>query len=289
MADEYDDLIDGIYFDDGGQEVIFYEDPYNHDNRMIHSISFTPYLDASGLALIDTWYNTFRLWHLVPKTRPVVNPPKARTEYSIVKSANGVLDFSESLNGVHFDNRTGTWEFAVDHELNTEMSWNEIYDDILLKIHGKRVRLVLQDDPGFYYTGRVSINEWKSDKYWSEIAIDYDLDPYKRSVNTSGDFDWLFDVAAEERNKQLVYARFMVDKVKYRDFFYTGSKDIKPVIACSEKGMIVQTHYNSKNIRLTLVKEPTTYDGIYLKPGHNYFTFYGDGVVSVYYNLGASL
>lgn len=295
MADDfdfYDGVTEDIEFDfyDGGAEVIFYEDPYNHDNRMIHSISFCTFLGHFDNNILDLWKNTFREWHLVPKTRPVINPPKARTEYSVIQNTDGVIDFSESLNGVHYDNRTGSWEFAVDHELNTTMSWDEIYEDILRQLHGRKVRVCLQDDPGFYYEGRVFVNEWKSDKYWSEIVLDYDLDPYKYAVHTSGDYDWLFDDAVLHKNKQLVYSRFYVDTVKYRDFYYTGSESVIPAIELrSDTKMVVQTHYNRNNQRVTLKQGKTEYPAIKLTSGHNYLTFYGTGVVSLYYNLGASL
>ncbi len=282
---EYD-LLDDVDFESGGAKVIFYEDPYNKDNRMIHSISFSTNLDNNDINVVDSWQNTFRDWHLVPKSRPVVNPPRVRTEYSEIQNVDGVLDFSEALDGnVHFDNRTGSWTFAVDHELNTSMTWNQVYDSLLLGFHGRVVRACLQDDPEYYYQGRIFVNEWKSDKYWSEIVLDYEFEPYKYTINTSGDYDWLFDDAITNKKKQLIYATFAVDTVKYRDFYYIGKEKIKPVIQAHNEGITVE----SGDTKVSLSTTAQRYGSIKLKTGHNYFAFYGNGTVSVYYNLGASL
>lgn len=286
-----DDFIDDSWFDVGEEaELVFYEDPYNHDNRMVHSMSFSTSLDNNAINLINNWMNTFKEWHLVPKTRPVVNPPKPITEYSTIKNVDGIIDFSESLDGnIHFERRTGTWEFAIDHELHPERSWNDIYDDMLQRLHGRTVRVTLQDDPTFYYQGRVWLNAFKSDKYWSEIAIDYELEPYKYSINTSGDYEWLFDEAIEERKKRLVFARFVVDGVKYRDFYSTSKTKVRPVIACTTLGITLETHYEESNFTVSLTRSSKTYKDVRFNYGHNYFTFRGNGIVSVYYNMGASL
>ena len=286
MADRIDDY--DFYSPD--KEVIFYEDPYNSDNKMIHSISFSTNLDNDAVDVFESWKNTFREWHLVPKTRPVVNPPETRTEYSTIQNVDGILDFSESLDGtIHYGMRKGSWAFAVDHELNAPILWNKIYDDIMREIHGRKVRVCLQDDAGFYYQGRVFVNEWKSDKYWSEIVLDYELEPYKYTINTSGDYDWMLNDAIAHRKKQLIYANFTVEGVKYRDFYYTGKEKIKPVFETDTEGIMVQTHYSKNNVELELSTKAQRYGSLKLSNGHNYFTFYGHGTVSVYYNLGASL
>lgn len=60
-----------------------------------------------------------------------------------------------------------------------QTSWATLYSEIMTFLHGKSGKLVLEDDPGYYYEGRFKVNPWKSEESWSTIAIDYKLSPYK--------------------------------------------------------------------------------------------------------------
>ena len=65
--------------------------------------------------------------------------------------------------------------------------WGVLYSEIMAYLHGKRMRAVLEDDPGYYYEGRFAVNEWKSEANWSSIVIDYEVEPYKKSLTTEGE------------------------------------------------------------------------------------------------------
>lgn len=134
--------------------------------------------------------NTYDDWHLVPSSRPVFAPPPVKTTYLDLPGANGKLDLTDALNGhPMFENRTGSIEFIV---LNDYGEWQNRYSEISNYLHGKKMKAVLEDDPGWYYEGRFSVNEWASEKDWSRITIDYDLYPYKKEVVDSLE-DWKWD------------------------------------------------------------------------------------------------
>ena len=65
---------------------------------------------------------------------------------------------------------------------NNFKPWNELYSEILNYLHGQKLKAVLEDDPDYFYEGRFAVNEWKSDKNYSVIVIEYELYPYKKSV-----------------------------------------------------------------------------------------------------------
>lgn len=127
--------------------------------------------------------NTWTDWHLVPTSRPVINPPQLKKKTIDIPGWNGSLDLSESLTGYPvFENRTGSIEFYV---MNGFAQWYEIYAEVMNYLHGKKMQMILSEDPDFYYEGRFTVNNWKSDKGRSRIAIDYDVAPYKMSTTTS--------------------------------------------------------------------------------------------------------
>lgn len=134
--------------------------------------------------------NTWDDWHLIPQTRPVFLPPDAKTSYVEVPGADGKIDLTESLTGsILYKNRQGTIQFYVD---NGHEEWDVLYSKIMNYLHGQKMNAILEDDPSFYYEGRFSVNTWKSEKHRSEIAIDYDVAPYKIDIQSSKE-DWLWD------------------------------------------------------------------------------------------------
>lgn len=135
--------------------------------------------------------NTWDDWHLVPTSRPLVSPPGLKTHFVDLPGGDGVLDLTEALTGKPvYGNRTGTWEFIV---MNDYASWELLYSDIMDYLHGKAHTAILDDDPGYYYEGRFSVEEWTSGKDWSTIKIQYSVYPYKMSVEGSSGDNWLWN------------------------------------------------------------------------------------------------
>ena len=157
--------------------------------------------------------NTWDDWHLIPASRPLFNPPTPKTNYIDIPGANGSIDASEILAGHYvwdsvkntpvregfpvYENMKGSNVFYV---MNGYGSWHNKYSEIMGYLHGRRVKAVLEDDPAYYYQGRMSINQWKSEKDWSKIVLDYDFYPYKFEAVAPGDHDenneyyqWLWD------------------------------------------------------------------------------------------------
>lgn len=122
--------------------------------------------------------NTYSDWHLVPKTRPVIEQPELKTVVVDIPGGQGVLDLSESLtNYPLYKNRTGTLEFNV---LNDFVNWKNLYQTISNYLHGIKLPLTLEDDPLWWYYGRYKVHwDSPSDGTWSSIKIDYDLEPFK--------------------------------------------------------------------------------------------------------------
>ena len=147
-------------------------------------------------------YNTWDDWHLVPASRPVFSTPAVKTRTVDIPGANGILDFTSTLTGYPvFQNRTGSFEFIV---MNGYGSWEERYSEIMTAIHGLQFKACLEDDPYYYYEGRFAINEWRSEKDWSRLVIDYDVGPYKRRINSTGSMTALYNPF----NKQIIASSF---------------------------------------------------------------------------------
>lgn len=219
--------------------------------------------------------NTWEDWHLIPKSRPLVNPPAVKTNVVEIPGGDGALDLSTALAGRPvYKNRTGSWEFYVE---NGFRDWAELYSEIMGYLHGQKMKAVLEDDPGYYYEGRFSVNAWKSESNWSLITIDYDVSPYKRETD-SLDENWLWDPFNFETDIIRTYKNLPVDQTLTITILGSTMPSV-PTITASSTGMTVtfseRTYYLSKGINVI--------ESIVIANGENVLTFTGSGTVSVEY------
>ena len=133
-------------------------------SKWVHSVNFDS---------INTWDD----WHLVPMSRPVINPPTKKTVFVDIPGADGRLDLSEVVSGGPvYNNRTGSIEFMVQ---NGFKPWSEMFSTVMNALHGKYMNVSLDDDPEWHYRGLISVSKWTTGDHYSTITIDYDLEPYK--------------------------------------------------------------------------------------------------------------
>ncbi len=124
--------------------------------------------------------NTWTDWHLIPTSRPLFAPPPLRGVTVDLPGVDGLIDISLMLNPTPmFANRIGSNEFVV---MQGFSSWNILLSEIANHLHGKSMRAVLEDDPLYFYSGSFALSEWRSNKSFSTIVIDYTVDPYKKLI-----------------------------------------------------------------------------------------------------------
>lgn len=231
--------------------------------------------------------NTWADWYLIPSSRPVFNPPEPKTKYVDIPGANGILDLSTVLTGdIMYNNREGSLEFIVDNGQLSEYkaeNWATVYSTILNYLHGKVFKAVLEDDPGFYYQGRFSVNQWASEEHNSKITIDYSVAPYKYEAASSLE-DWKWDEFNFEYGVIREYKDLRVDD-KLEFMIYGQRMSVTPsFIVKSDDGTGLKVSFNG-----------TTYDlkdgtsrvvNIKTVEGENTLTFTGNGTVSIDYRGG---
>ncbi len=105
-----------------------------------------------------------------------IGVPKPKTELLEVPGADEPIDFTEFFGDVKFDNRKLEFEFTT---LVPQSEFMTLFSRIQNTLNGKRMQIVLDEDPNFYYSGRVSVKEWLADQSIGKITIECDCDPYK--------------------------------------------------------------------------------------------------------------
>lgn len=225
--------------------------------------------------------HSYRDWGLLLKSRPVISPPSPKTVYVDIPGSDGVIDLTESLTGdVKFDNRTIKCEFVV---LDARNRWSDIYSEIMDYLHGQRMKVRLDEDPTYYYEGRLQVNEWKSDKVTSTITIEGDVEPYKMEMFSSLE-DWEWDSFNFETGIIRDYKEIRVDESLTFTIEGRRKSVVPSFTVVSDDGSGLQVRFNG-----------TTYDlpdgtsrvlNVVIKNGTNTLYFTGNGTVSIDYRGG---
>jgi hypothetical protein len=227
-------------------------------------------------SIIVSGRDLYREWGLIPTSRPVINPPEVKTTYVDLPASDGGLDYTDIMLGrPPYGYRKGSWEFAVKSRRGGTGRWQETFSAVMNYLHGVQHTIVLEDDPDFYYTGRLNVNSWKSDKNHSTITIDYCLEPFRKSLKESDEEDWLWD---DLFTKTIRYGTFRVEGQKYRNLLYAGIRPTTPVFNCSAE---MTVDYNGSSYGL--VSGENVNSNLALHQGDNIMLFHGDGIVTVKY------
>ena len=131
--------------------------------------------------------HSFDEWGLI-LTEKELKSPDIKTYTVELEGSNGVLDFTDFFGAVKYENRKLTFKFIKPNI--TPEGFLSLFSLVQNALHGKKMQVILDDDPAYFYYGRVSINDWKSNKGIGEIVIEVDAEPYKykleRTSKTAG-------------------------------------------------------------------------------------------------------
>lgn len=124
-------------------------------------------------------YHSYDDFGLILSSKEIGSPePKIVTIE--VEGSDGVLDFTEFAGETKFKNRTLAFHFSRPQVIPVFMN---LLSEVHNALHGKKMQIILDEDPGFYYSGRITVNEFKADANIGLITIEADCDPWKYKVN----------------------------------------------------------------------------------------------------------
>ena len=120
--------------------------------------------------------------HLI-QAKVDVEPAKPKTNFIDISGADGSKDFSESPAGrVVFKTRKITWTF----KLYPGDDWATKRTQVSNAINGRQCKITIDDDPDYYYWGRVAVDKHASDSILHTITVVATCQPYKlRQVETT--------------------------------------------------------------------------------------------------------
>lgn len=92
-----------------------------------------------------------------------------------IPGADGDLDQTEFFGDVKYGNATHRFEFTA----NQQSDFPALYSRVKNALHGRKKRIILDDDPLYFYIGRCFIDKHTDDKGIATIDVECDCQPYK--------------------------------------------------------------------------------------------------------------
>ena len=207
--------------------------------------------------------HSYTKWKLMLMSRPVISPPVPKTRYVDVPGADGALDMSETQTGyMLYKNRKITFTFVM---MADRDEWPAIYSDIMDTLHGKKVDITLDNDPLYYYTGRVTVGEWDAvNVKTATLTMTADVLPFKTN-----------------KNYVSTYKNISVTNSKTIVVTGTGNPEVPSFVVTQTMNLI----YDGKSHVLT-TGSAKSYSDIIIRRGENRLTFSGTGTVTINYKGG---
>ena len=100
-----------------------------------------------------------------------------------IPGSNGKLDLSEWTGEVLYNNRTLVFYFDI---YDSPSNWWTLKRQITNYLHGKKLKIILDQDKDYYYFGRCKVADFSNETTVAHIIIECDCDPfiYKNEITT---------------------------------------------------------------------------------------------------------
>lgn len=144
---------------------------------------------STGITFDDR-IHTERDWGL--KLLSVYIPmPDPKTQLVDIPGGDGNIDLTELNGRPAYSDRSGI-ELDFDLMDRSYSEWFAKYSKFAAEVHGRKVKMVLDDDPNFYYMTRLNLDGEKENRAFSQVTLTGSAEPFKYDVSATNE-PWLWD------------------------------------------------------------------------------------------------
>lgn len=137
----------------------------------------------------DDRIHTERDWGL--KLLSVYIPmPTPKTQLVDIPGGDGSIDLTEINGRPSYNDRDGM-ELVFDLMDGDYKTWLVKYSQFAAQVHGRKVKMILDDEPDHYYMVRLNLDSEKENSVYSQITFSGTAEPFKYDLLSSGE-PWLW-------------------------------------------------------------------------------------------------
>ena len=105
--------------------------------------------------------------------------PGVKSKKLDIEGADSALDLTDFFGEPKYEDVTHKFQFSTIVPYDEFMT---LYSRIKNAIHGKKMRIILDDDPLFYWMGRCYVSGFTNEKNIGKIDVECDCEPYKYKI-----------------------------------------------------------------------------------------------------------
>ena len=132
-------------------------------------------------------------------SKVVIPPAAVKTNFVDIPGGDGSVDLTEALGEVRYKDRECSFTFTVFPSDDFEEKKREVSN----LLNGRRFKIILDKDSGYFWNGRCSVDGYASDKKINTIVVKATVSPYKLKVNLTK----IIVPAGNEVNRMLLNSR----------------------------------------------------------------------------------
>lgn len=118
--------------------------------------------------------------------------PAPKTQLVDIPGGDGSIDLTEINGRPSYSDREGL-EMVFDLKDGDYTTWFAKYSQFAAEMHGRKVKMVLDDEPEHYYMVRLNIDGKKTNPVYSEVTLSGSAEPFKYDLLSSGE-PWIWDI-----------------------------------------------------------------------------------------------
>lgn len=109
-----------------------------------------------------------------------IPPAIPKTSYIDIPGADGSIDLTEATGDVKFNDRECQFTFTMNPLGDlSEDAWESKKTEVSNILSGRKVKITLDKDSGYYYEGRCHVDNYASDQRVRQIVVKAKVAPYK--------------------------------------------------------------------------------------------------------------
>ena len=193
-----------------------------------------------------------------------ITPAEPKTDYVDIPGGDGSIDMTEAHGEVKFHDRTLKFTFTM--RPNDPLTWDGKQKQVSNALNGRRFdRITNDDDPGYYWTGRVTVDGYAANKKIRQIVVSVRVKPYKMRQDET-------------------IATFTLSETEKAVVLTNDRKSAIPTITNTDENAVIV--FGGKTITLEAVGTHRVLD-VCLTEGNNSMEISGSGTLTFTWREGA--
>ena len=105
-----------------------------------------------------------------------IGSPEVKVRKIDIEGADSSLDYTDFFGEPKYEDVTHKFNFST---IVPQAQFLSLFSTVKNALHGKKMRIILDGDPHFYYLGRIKVSGFTNEKSIGKISVEADCEPFK--------------------------------------------------------------------------------------------------------------